>query len=52
MAYAQRHGKGWRARYKKPDGTWGSQSGFETKAAAEGWGEDQESLIRRHLWIG
>jgi integrase len=51
MAYAQRHGKGWRARYKKPDGSWGSRSGFETKAAAEAWGEDQESLIRRHLWI-
>jgi integrase len=51
MAYAQRHGRGWRCRYKKPDGSWGSQSGFETKTAARKWGEDQESLIRRHLWI-
>jgi integrase len=51
MAYAQRHGKGWRCRYKKPDGTWGSQSGFETKAAAQEWGNEQELLIRRQLWI-
>lgn len=51
MAYAQRHGKGWRCRYKKPDGSWGSQSGFETKTAALAWGQEQESLIRRHLWI-
>lgn len=51
VAYAQRHGKGWRSRYKRPDGSWGSQSGFETKTAALAWGQEQESLIRRHLWI-
>jgi integrase len=51
MAYAQRHGKGWRARYKRPDATWGSESGFETKTAAQEWGYEQEALIRRHLWI-
>jgi integrase len=51
MAYAQRHHGSWRARYKKPDGTWASQSGFETKAAARAWGNEQELLIRRHVWI-
>jgi hypothetical protein len=51
MAFAQRHGRAWRARYKKPNGTWGSRSGFETKAAALAWGNEQGSLIRRHEWI-
>ena len=42
MAYAQRHGRGWRARYQKPDGTVGSESGFETKSAALDWANEQE----------
>ncbi|MFE9764663.1 hypothetical protein ACFYPC_09050 [Streptomyces sp. NPDC005808] len=41
----------WRARYKKPDGTWGSEPGFETKKLAEAWGEEQESDIRAGRWI-
>ena len=41
----------WRARYKRPDGTWGSRSGFPTKKAAEEWGLEQEALIRRNLWL-
>ncbi|MBB5156064.1 hypothetical protein [Saccharopolyspora phatthalungensis] len=54
MAYGQRdpHGKGgWRARYKRPDGTYGSESGFTSKKSAKNWGEDQEALIRRNMWI-
>lgn len=54
MAFGQRDkdGKGgWRARYKRPDGTWGSESGFTSKKAAKAWGDDQEALIRRHMWI-
>lgn len=51
MAYAERRGKTWRAKYKKPDGTWGSGSGFKTKAAALAWAQDQETDIRRHTWI-
>ena len=53
MAYGQK-GDGyrtWRARYKRPDGTWGSQSGFTSEKAAEEWGNEQEALIRRNLWI-
>lgn len=41
----------WRARYKKPDGTWGSEPGFETKVTAKEWGEQQEAAIRAGRWI-
>ncbi|MHB9862139.1 hypothetical protein [Streptomyces sp. YIM S03343] len=61
MAYAEkvykvRNGKQtkqftWRARYKKPDGTWGSEPGFPTKKVAEDWGEQQEAAIRAGTWI-
>lgn len=61
MAYAEkvykvRNGKQtkqftWRCRYKRPDGTWGSQPGFPTKKVAEEWGEGQEAAIREHRWV-
>lgn len=51
MAHAEYRSDGWRARYKRPDGTWGSQSGFSSETAAKNWGNDQESLIRRNTWI-
>lgn len=54
MAYAQKDHDGlnpWRARYKRPDGTWGSRSGFSSETAAEDWGREQEALIRRNMWI-
>ncbi|MDX3354696.1 hypothetical protein PV703_15560 [Streptomyces sp. ME01-24h] len=60
MAYAEKRvstAKGkkgkvsWRARYKKPDGTWGSEPGFPTKKTAEAWGEEQEAAIRAGRWI-
>ncbi|MFF2852594.1 hypothetical protein ACFVT5_40835 [Streptomyces sp. NPDC058001] len=41
----------WRARYKKPDGTWGSEPGFPTKKLAEDWGNQQEAAIRAGTWI-
>jgi integrase len=41
----------WRARYKKPDGTWGSEPGFPTKRLAEDWGEQQEAAIREGRWV-
>jgi hypothetical protein len=37
VAYAEKRGKGpqpWRVKYKLPNGTEASESGFETKAAA------------------
>jgi integrase len=52
MAYGQQRDNGkWRARYKRPDGTWGSRDGFASEKAAEDWGNEQEALIRRNLWI-
>lgn len=51
MAYAEQRGKKWRVKYKKPNGSWASESGFETKKAALAWGGDQETDIRRHTWI-
>ncbi|MBL1100088.1 N-terminal phage integrase SAM-like domain-containing protein [Streptomyces coffeae] len=53
MAYAERRGKGkhpWRARYKLPDGSLGSEPGFRTKKQAEEWGEEQEAAIRQGRW--
>jgi integrase len=53
MAYAERRGKGpkpWRIKYRLPDGTEASESGFETKAAALIWGRDQEARIREGRW--
>ena len=53
MAYAEKRGSGktpWRARYKRPDGTVGSEPGFRTKKSAEEWGEDQEAAIRAGRW--
>jgi hypothetical protein len=41
----------WRARYKQPDGTWGSEPGFPTKVLAEKWGEEQEASIRAGRWL-
>ncbi|MFE1109650.1 hypothetical protein ACFW5U_27705 [Streptomyces rochei] len=61
MAYAEkvykvRNGKQtkqytWRCRYKKPDGTWGSEPGFPTKVLAEKWGEEQEAKVRAGSYI-
>src|SRR6266545_2764637 len=50
MAYAEKRGKQWRVRYKRPDGCWDSESGFETKESALNWGRDQETDIRRNDW--
>lgn len=41
----------WKVRYKKPDGTRGTESGFPTKKTAEEWGEEQEAAIRAGRWI-
>lgn len=41
----------WRARYKKPDGTTGSEPGFPTARTAKEWGEEQEAQIRAGRWI-
>ncbi|WP_282698063.1 hypothetical protein [Streptomyces sp. CC208A] len=41
----------WKAKYKRPDGTYGSESGFDTKTAAIAFGEEQEAAARRGNWI-
>jgi integrase len=41
----------WRCRYKRPDGSWGSEPGFPTRRLAEEWGEQQEGAIREGRWI-
>jgi integrase len=41
----------WKVRYKKPDGSRGTESGFPTKKTAEEWGEEQEAAIRAGRWI-
>lgn len=54
MAYGEKRNdgpNGWRARYKKPNGTWGTRSGFSSEKAATDWGDEQEALIRRSMWI-
>jgi hypothetical protein len=54
LAYGQqRHDDpdNWRAFYKRPDGTYASKSGFPSEDAAKKWGEEQEALIGRNLWI-
>jgi len=53
VAYAEKRGKGpqpWRVKYKLPNGTQASESGFETKAAALTRGRDQEARIRDGRW--
>lgn len=60
MAYAEKRAstakgsKGkvsWRCRYKRPDGTFGSEPGFPTKKTALAWGEEQEAAIRAGRWV-
>lgn len=56
MAFAEKRGQVWRARYKRLDGTWASApygddgKRFETKQDAIDYGEEQEADIRRNLW--
>jgi hypothetical protein len=54
MAYGEKMHSGpggWRARFKRPDGSLGSQSGFPSERAAVDWGDEQEALIRLNRWI-
>ncbi|MFD6421076.1 hypothetical protein [Streptomyces sp. NPDC060198] len=51
MASAEKRGRTWRARYKLPNGTLGSEPGFPTKRTALKWGEEQEAAIRAGRWV-
>lgn len=41
----------WRVKYLKPDGTYGSKSGFPTKKTALEWGNKQEVAARSGAWV-
>jgi integrase len=51
MAYAEKRGNLWRARWRGPDGALESKPGFRTRVAAENYGRDQESAIRNHNYV-
>jgi len=50
MAYAEKRGKLWRARWRGPDGLLESKPGFRTRKAAETYGNDQEAAIRSRTY--
>ncbi|MGK5558661.1 hypothetical protein ACSNOI_44370 [Actinomadura kijaniata] len=50
MAYAEKRGNLWRARWRGPDGTLESKPGFQTKKDAENYGRDQEAAIRNNTY--
>src|SRR5438552_16159581 len=51
MAYAEKRGNLWRARWRGPDGTLESRPGFHTRKAAEKYGRDQEAAIRNNTYV-
>lgn len=51
MAYAEKRGKLWRARWRAPDGTLESKPGFTTRRAAEEYGSDHEAAIRANTYV-
>src|SRR6266700_6876930 len=51
MAYAEKRGNLWRARWRGPDGTLESRPGFTTRKEAENYGRDQEAAIRANTYV-
>lgn len=51
MAYAEKRGNLWRARWRAPDGTLESRPGFTSRKDAENYGRDQESAIRNNTYV-
>ena len=51
MAYAEKRGGLWRARWVGPDGHLESKSGFTRKDDALGYGRDQEAAIRNRTYV-
>jgi hypothetical protein len=43
MAYAEKHGRGWRARWRDPAGSLRSASGFASREIAVAYGRDREA---------
>lgn len=51
MAYAEKRGNRWRARWRGPDGTLESRPGFRSRKDAEKYGRDQEAAVRNNTYI-
>ena len=51
MAFAEKRGPVWRARWEAPDGRLASHSGFTTKSDALEYGRDQEAAIRNRTYV-
>jgi Phage integrase, N-terminal SAM-like domain len=51
MAYAEKRGNLWRARWRAPDGTLESKPGFLSRKDAEKYAHDQEAAIRNNTYI-
>jgi integrase len=51
MAYAEKRGNLWRARWRAPDGTLESKPGFTSRKDAESYGRDQEAAIRANTYL-
>jgi integrase len=52
VAYAEKRGNLWRARWRAPDGTLESRPGFTSRKDAENYGRDQEASIRAGTYVG
>lgn len=51
MGWSEKRGNTWRARFKLPDGTYDSKSGFENKPQADAYWQAQETDVRRGDWF-
>lgn len=51
MAWAEKRGNLWRARWHAPDGTVPSKPGFKTKKAAEKYGQAQEAAVDNGTYV-
>ncbi|WP_033440857.1 tyrosine-type recombinase/integrase [Saccharothrix sp. NRRL B-16314] len=51
MAWSEQHGKTWRVRYPRDDGTLGSVTGFPNKSSADNYADTLETDQRRGAWI-
>jgi Phage integrase, N-terminal SAM-like domain len=51
VAYAEKRGNLWRARWRGPDGALESKPGFTSRKDAENYGRDQEAAIRSNTYV-
>jgi len=51
VAYAEKRGNLWRARWRAPGGTLESKPGFTSRKDAENYGRDQEAAVRNNTYV-